>query len=53
MKNELEPVELNIPRDKSGYYEPKIVPKYQSNVTVIENKIIGFYAAGMAIRDIV
>jgi len=52
IKTQLGAVELNIPRDRNGEYEPKIVPKYQRNVTGIEDKIIGLYAAGMTTRDI-
>ncbi|WP_052222519.1 IS256 family transposase, partial [Clostridium homopropionicum] len=52
IKTELGPVELNIPRDRNGEYEPKIVPKYQRNVTGIEDKIMALYAAGMTTRDI-
>ncbi|MFA9379190.1 MAG: transposase, partial [Lachnotalea sp.] len=29
VKSELGPVELNIPRDRKGEFEPKIVPKFQ------------------------
>lgn len=52
IKTELGPVELNILRDRNGNYKPKIIPKYQRNVTGIEDKIIGLYAAGMTARDI-
>ena len=52
VKSELGTVELNIPRDRNGEFEPKIVPKYQRNVTGIEDKIMALYAAGMTTRDI-
>ena len=52
VKSELGAVELNIPRDRNGEFEPKIVPKYQRNVTGIEDKILALYAAGMTTRDI-
>lgn len=52
VKSELGTVELNIPRDRKGEFEPKIVPKYQRNVTSIEDKILTLYAAGMTTRDI-
>ncbi len=52
IKSELGPVELSIPRDRKGEYEPKIVPKYQRNVNGIEDKVIALYAAGMTTRDI-
>lgn len=52
IKSELGHVELNIPRDRNGEYEPQIIPKHQRNVTGIEDKILGLYAAGMTTRDI-
>lgn len=52
IKSELGPVELNIPRDRNAKFEPQILPKYQRNVTGIEDKIMALYAAGMTTRDI-
>jgi transposase-like protein len=52
VKTELGPVQLNIPRDRNGDFEPKIVPKHQRSVSGIEDKILGLYAAGMTTRDI-
>ena len=52
IKSELGTVELNIPRDRNGEYEPKLIPKYQRNITGIEDKVMGLYAAGMTTRDI-
>jgi putative transposase len=52
VKSELGAVELNVPRDRNGEFEPKILPKYQRNITGIEDKIMGLYAAGMTTRDI-
>ena len=52
VKTELGAVELNVPRDRNGDFEPKIVPKYQRSVNGIEDKILGLYATGMTTRDI-
>lgn len=52
IKSELGPIELNIPRDRNGEFEPKIISKYQRNVTGIEEKVLALYAAGMTTRDI-
>lgn len=52
VKTELGPVQINIPRDRNGDFEPKIVPKHQRSVNGIEDKIIGLYATGMTTRDI-
>jgi transposase-like protein len=52
LKTQLGNVEVNIPRDRNGEYEPQIVPKHKRNVTGIEEKILALYAAGMTTRDI-
>jgi len=44
--------EIEIPRDRNGTFEPKIVPKYQTRGKDIENQIIGMYAKGMSNADI-
>jgi len=52
VKSELGTVELNIPLDRNGEFESKILPKHQRNITGIEDKIMVLYAAGMTTRDI-
>ena len=44
--------EIEIPRDRNGEFEPKIIPKYQTKGQNIENQIIGLYAKGMSNADI-
>ena len=45
-------VEVQVPRDRQGDFEPKILRKYASNTSELEEKIIGLYAKGMSSRDI-
>jgi len=45
-------VSIQVPRDRKGEYEPKIIKKYGSNTNELEEKIIGMYARGMSQRDI-
>jgi transposase-like protein len=52
VRSELGPVHLDIPRDRKGEFEPKIVPKYKRDVSGIEEKVISLYARGMSTRDI-
>ena len=52
LKTELRPVEIDIPRDRNGEFEPRIIPKHQRSVNGIEEKILGLYATGMTTRDI-
>ena len=45
-------VEIASPRDRDGSFEPIIVPKRQSDVSEIEDKVLSMYARGMSQRDI-
>ena len=45
-------VELDIPRDREGTYEPKAIPKYKNTCSDLESKVISMYAKGMTTRDI-
>ena len=52
VKSQYGELELDIPRDRNGEFEPKIVPKYQRDISGIEEKVISLYARGMSTRDI-
>ena len=52
LKSEYGEVQIQVPRDRKGEFEPKVVPKYQRNVSGIEEKVIALYARGMSTRDI-
>lgn len=46
-------MDIDIPRDRNGEFEPQIVKKYQNTVTQdMEEKIISMYAKGMTTSDI-
>lgn len=45
-------VELEIPRDRNGEYEPQIVKKHQMDISDIEDKILFLYSQGTSTRDI-
>ncbi|WGS64134.1 IS256 family transposase [Marinitoga aeolica] len=45
-------MELKIPRDRKGEYEPKIIPKYKRDISDIEGRIIGMYGLGLSTKDI-
>lgn len=52
VKSELGPVEINIPRDRNGEFDPQLIKKHQRNITGIEDKVLSLYTAGMTTRDI-
>ena len=43
---------IQAPRDREGSFEPQIIPKRQTNVIGIEDKILALYAKGLSTRDI-
>ena len=46
-------VDIDVPRDRNGVFEPKILPKNQTSISQdMENKIISMYAKGMSTSDI-
>ena len=52
VKTQLGEMDIRIPRDRKGEYEPQIIAKYDRNADGMEEKIIGLYACGMSQRDI-
>lgn len=52
LKTQFGEVEVNVPRDRNGSYEPQILDKYQRNVDGLEEKILSLYSHGMSTRDI-
>lgn len=45
-------IEISVPRDREGTFEPQVVRRYQKDISNIENQIISMYAKGMSTRDI-
>jgi putative transposase len=45
-------VDLTVPRDRNGSFEPQIVRKGQTRLEGFNDRIIALYARGMTARDI-
>lgn len=46
-------MDINVPRDRNGEFEPQVIRKYQNTITQdMEEKIISMYAKGMSTGDI-
>ncbi|GAB6886736.1 IS256-like element ISSod18 family transposase [Desulfothermus okinawensis JCM 13304] len=45
-------IDLNVPRDRKGGYDPLVIKKGQRDITGMEDKILSMYAKGMSCRDI-
>lgn len=52
LKTGFGPSTIQVPRDRSGDFEPQAVKKYQTTTSDIEERIISMYAKGMTTRDI-
>ena len=53
MKTSFGEVEIDVPRDRKGEFEPRLVKKHQISLSGdIEEKILSMYAKGMTTRDI-
>ena len=45
-------VELAVPRDRNGSFEPVIVPKGERRLDGFDDRILSLYARGMTVREI-
>jgi putative transposase len=45
-------VRLDVPRDRNGSFEPRLVPKGVRRAGGLDDMIISLYAGGMTVRDI-
>lgn len=52
VQTETGPVEIQVPRDREGTFEPKLVKKHQRRLEGFDEKVIALYARGMTTRDI-
>jgi putative transposase len=45
-------LDLSIPRDRSGTFEPKLIPRGVTRLDGFDSKIISLYARGLSVREI-
>ncbi|WP_119344667.1 IS256 family transposase [Facilibium subflavum] len=45
-------LEIDVPRDRSGEFDPVLVPKRSTRIEGLNEKIISLYAKGMSVSDI-
>ena len=46
------PVTLDIPRDREGSFEPRLIGKHERRFTGFDDKVLALYARGMTVREI-
>jgi putative transposase len=52
LKGDFGEIDIEVPRDRNGSFEPKIVGKHQRRFTGFDDKILSMYARGMSTREI-
>jgi putative transposase len=52
LRSEFGEVDIDVPRDRNGDFEPQIIKKNQTDIKGLDGQIISMYAKGMSNRDI-
>lgn len=52
LRSSMGEIPIRVPQDRNSDFEPRVVPKYQRDISQIEGKIIAMYARGMSTRQI-
>ena len=45
-------IDISVPRDRAGSFEPQLIPKGQTRFEGFDDKILSLYARGMTVREI-
>jgi putative transposase len=46
------PVQIRVPRDRAGTFEPQLVPKHERRLEGFDEHVLSLYARGMSVREI-
>ena len=52
MLAETSKLDLRIPRDREGTFDPKLIARYQRRFPGFDEKIVSMYPRGMTVREI-
>src|SRR6202048_2361283 len=52
LRGEAGEMTIEVPRDRNGTFEPKLIEKHQTRFEGFDAKILSMYALGMTVRDI-
>ena len=45
-------VDIDVPRDREGSFEPVLIPKHERRFTGFDEKVLALYARGLPVREI-
>ena len=45
-------MEIEVPRDRDGTFDPTLVPKRATRIEGLDDKVLSLYAKGMSVKDI-
>ena len=45
-------IDLSVPRDREGRFDPQLIAKYQRRFPDFDDKIISMYARGLSVREV-
>jgi putative transposase len=46
------PIAVEIPRDRHGTFEPRLIPKHARRLAGFDDKVLALYARGLTVREI-
>ena len=52
MLTETSKIDIKIPRDREGTFDPKLIQRYQRRFPGFDEKVVSMYARGMTVREI-
>lgn len=52
LKTETGELEIEVPRDRNGEFEPKLIPKRRRRISGLDDVVLSLYSRGMTTRDI-
>ena len=52
VKTDMAEIEVEVPRDREGTFEPKVVKKRQTRLPGFDDKVLSLYGKGMSTREI-
>jgi putative transposase len=52
VKSETGKIDITVPRDRNGTFEPQLIKKRQRRLTGFDDKVLALYSRGLSTRDI-